>query len=63
MMKRNNQVDYYINKASRMVIDIAISNVVGTIVIGYNEGVKQNINIGKVNNQNNAFIPFQKVKE
>ena len=62
MTNRKNQVEYYINKASRMVISKAIEANVGTIVIGYNEGIKQQTNIGKVNNQNFASIPFQKLK-
>ena len=38
-----------------------IEREIGTIVIGYNEGWKQNINIGKKNNQNFVSVPFLKL--
>ena len=63
MSKRANQVDYYMYKTARMVINKARDENVGTIILGYNEGFKQNINIGKVNNQSFVSIPLQKLKD
>ena len=36
---------------------------VTTLVIGYNKGQKQEINIGKVNNQNTVMIPLYKLRQ
>ena len=55
--KRYNQVRDYLHKASRYVVDHCVSNDLGTLVIGHNEGWKQDINIGKVNNQKFVNIP------
>jgi len=55
--KRYNRVRDYLHKASRYVVDYCVSNNLGTLVIGHNEGWKQDINIGKVNNQKFVNIP------
>lgn len=55
--RRNNQVRDYLNKAARYIIDFCISNQIGTVIIGFNPGMKQEINIGKRNNQNFVQIP------
>ena len=59
--KRNNKMRDFFHKTSRTVVDYCISHNIGTIVVGYNEGWKQNINIGKKNNQNFVFVPFLKL--
>ncbi|MBN1215639.1 MAG: transposase [Candidatus Lokiarchaeota archaeon] len=38
-----------------------ISHNIGVIIIGYNERWKQEIHIGKKNNQNFVFVPFLKL--
>lgn len=62
-LKRGNKVDDYLHKASRSIIDFAIETESGMIVIGENIGWKQNIEIGKRNNQNFVSIPFDKFKQ
>lgn len=52
--KRNRKVDDYLHKSSRMIVNHCIKNNIGTIVIGYNEQWKTEINLGRRNNQ--AFI-------
>ena len=47
--------DFY-NKAASYIIKYCISNDIRTIVIGKNDGWKQNINIGRQNNQTFCFI-------
>lgn len=59
--KRNNKVKDYFHKLSRDIIEYAKSNEVKTIVIGNNTGWKQEVNIGKRNNQNFVNIPFAKL--
>lgn len=58
--KRNNKVNDYIHKASRFVINYCIKHNIKNIVIGYNEGWKNEINIGKKNNQKFVSIPYLK---
>jgi transposase len=50
--RRKNQVNDYLNKAARYIIDFCISRKIGTIIVGYNPTLKQNSNMGKRNNQN-----------
>ena len=56
--KRNNKVEDYIHKASRWIVDWCAENNIDTLVCGYNEGWKQDSNIGKINNQNFVGIPY-----
>ena len=47
---------------NNFLIDWCLENNLNTIVIGYNEGWKTEINIGKKNNQNFVGIPLHKLK-
>ena len=55
---RNEKINDYMHKASRFVIRHCLNNNIGHIVIGYNKEWKQEINLGKRNNQNFVAIPF-----
>ena len=55
--KRNNKVKNYLHKASRLLVNQLVSNGVATVVIGHNKEWKQDINIGKSNNQKFVQIP------
>lgn len=55
---RNNKVKDYLHKSSRKIVNFLVSNDISTLVIGYNEEWKQNINLGRTNNQNFVGIPF-----
>ena len=57
--KRNRKVRDYIHKASRKVIDLAERTGARLIVIGYNSGWKQEVNLGKATNQNFVSIPYR----
>lgn len=59
--KRNNRVSNYLHTASRRVIDWCLSNAVGRLIIGKNDGWKQDINIGKSNNQQFTQIPHARL--
>ncbi len=59
--KRNNKVNDYIHKTTRFIIDYCVENKIKNIVVGYNKGWKNEINIGKRNNQSFVSIPFQKL--
>jgi len=55
--KRNRRVDSYLHTASRRIIDLLISEGIGTLVIGKNPLWKQEVSIGKRNNQQFVQIP------
>ncbi|RKZ44266.1 MAG: hypothetical protein DRR00_28505 [Candidatus Parabeggiatoa sp. nov. 3] len=50
------------HKASRNIIDYAVETNSGLIIVGENKNWKQEINIGKKNNQNFVSIPYDKFK-
>lgn len=56
--KRNNKVIDYLHKSSRKIVNFLVSNNISTLIIGYNEEWKQNINLGKKNNQSFVNLPF-----
>src|SRR5271157_1516702 len=58
LRKRNNTIHDIFHKASRWVVEYCIGHDIGTIVIGYNEGWKQEIELGRLNNQNFVQVPF-----
>ena len=60
-LKRNNKIEDYLHKTSRYIIDYCVEHQIGTIVIGKNDGWKQNINLGTRTNQNFVTIPFYKL--
>lgn len=60
-LKRNNKIKDYFHKTSRAIINFCIENNFGTIAIGYNSGWKQEIQLGKRNNQNFVTVPFLKL--
>lgn len=62
-LKRKNKINDYLHKASRYIINHLVSNNINTLIIGYNPGWKQEVNIGKVNNQKFVSIPFQRFIE
>lgn len=60
-IKRNRTVTDTLHKISFNVIKYAKENEIGTIVVGHNKEWKQEINIGKRNNQNFVNIPHSKL--
>jgi len=59
--KRNQKINDQLHKTSRYIIDYCITHNISKIVIGNNKDWKQNINIGKRNNQNFVTIPHAKL--
>ena len=62
MEKRNNQMTYAINKAAKLIIERAVTNDVGKIIIGYNEGFKD-ITLNDRYNQWSKSIPISRLKD
>ena len=61
--KRNNRVNYFINKASKMIIDYCLKNNIQKIILGYNKNWQKHSNIGRVNNQQFTQIPYSQFKD
>jgi IS605 OrfB family transposase len=61
--KRNCRVENYLHTASRRVINWCLVHGIGTLIIGKNEGWKQQIKIGKQNNQQFVNIPHARLIE
>jgi putative transposase len=59
--KRNNKINDYLHKVSRLLVNYLVSKDISKIVVGKNDGWKQDINIGKKNNQNFVQVPFNKL--
>jgi putative transposase len=58
MDKRNNKISDFIHKSSRWLVNYCMKHKINTLIVGNNKEWKQNINIGKVNNQKFIYIPF-----
>lgn len=55
--KRNLRVRDAVNKAARFIINRCLKDKIGNLVIGWNKGNKQNINIGRKNNYEVVSMP------
>lgn len=56
--KRNNKIKDYLHKCSRFIVNYCLEFNISNVVLGYNKEWKQEISIGKRNNQNFVNIPF-----
>lgn len=61
--KRNNQMRDAVNKAARFIINYCLTNGIGNLVFGWNQGQKSGANIGKHGNQNFTPIPTGRLKD
>ena len=61
--KRNRRLSDYINKIARVIANYCIDSGIGTVVFGWNQGIKLESNMGKRNNQNFYQLPTAKLKE
>ena len=59
--KRNFKILNYLHKASKYIVNQAVSHSLNAIVIGYNKGWKQETKLSKKVNQNFVQIPFEKL--
>ena len=55
--KRNRRILHELHLASRRVIELLVQEGIGTLIIGKNDGWKQEINLGRRSNQNFVVIP------
>lgn len=61
--KRNHQMRDGVNKAAKLIIEHCLRHSIGTLVIGWNEGFKDNANMGVLNNQKFVQMPLGQLKE
>ena len=61
--KRNRKVKDFFHKTSAFIVKYCIQHNIGRIVIGYNTEWKQEVKLGKRNNQNFVQLPFLKLVE
>ena len=61
--KRERWIDNYLNQSVALIVKHTLSLDINTIVCGYNETWKQEINLGKKTNQNFVSIPYYKFKQ
>jgi putative transposase len=54
---RNRQVNHYLHAASKAIVDFMVKQGVGTIIVGKNPLWKQEVGMGKRNNQNFVAVP------
>ena len=57
-MKRTCKIKDYLHKTSRRVVELMYNNNIGTCFIGHNKDWKQEVEMGKKNNQNFVSIPY-----
>lgn len=61
--KRSRQISDYIYKSAKYIVQYCFDHQIGNLVIGYNDGFQQKINLGRVNNQTFAMLPFGQLKD
>ena len=57
-MKRTCKIKDYLHKTSRRIVELMEQNNIGTCFIGHNKGWKNEVEMGKKNNQNFVSIPY-----
>ncbi|AEM79962.1 LOW QUALITY PROTEIN: hypothetical protein Thewi_2638 [Thermoanaerobacter wiegelii Rt8.B1] len=60
--KRQNVIDNFLNQTANLIIKHCLKNQIGTVVVGEMKEIKQEIELGRVNNQNFVGIPYKKFK-
>ena len=55
--RRNRQITHYLHTHSRRMINMLVHEGIGVLIIGKNDGWKQQIRIGRRNNQNFVQVP------
>lgn len=56
--KRYWRIENYFHHVSKMIVELCQKHNCGTIIIGKNDGWKQELNLGKKTNQNFQYVPF-----
>ena len=62
-IKRNSVLKDYLHKTAQFIVGYCLKNQIGNICLGELKGIKQNIRMGKQNNQNFVNVPIQTLKQ
>jgi len=62
-INRNSVITDYLHKTAQFLIGYCLENQIGHMCLGNLKNIKQNIRMGKRNNQNFVNIPIQKLKQ
>ena len=57
-LRRNRKIKDYMHKVSRKIVEYMEANSFNTLFVGKNVGWKDSINLGRINNQNFVYIPY-----
>lgn len=57
LRKRYWRIENYFHHTSKLIVDLCVKEGIGRIIIGKNDGWKQNINLGRKTNQAFCFVP------
>jgi IS605 OrfB family transposase len=55
--KRNRRITHALHTTSKQIVDLLVAEKIGTLIIGKNDGWKQEVEMGTRNNQNFVQIP------
>lgn len=58
---REQYIEDVFHKISRKIVNLLIDSKITKLIVGYNKGWKQNVNMGKKNNQKFTQIPFARL--
>ena len=61
--KRNAKINDYMHKASKYIVNWCVNHDISAIIIGKNRDWKQEVSMGKKNNQTFVQIPFARLIE
>ena len=60
--KRERQIQNFVYCSAKYIVEYCIRNDIGNIIVGYNDGFQDKVNLGKINNQAFAMLPYGKFK-
>ena len=61
--KRNRQIQDFIYCSAKYIVNYCIEHQIGNIVVGWNDGFQNKVDLGKVNNQTFTMLPYGKFKD
>lgn len=61
--KRNRQIQDFIYCSAKYIVNYCIKHQIGNIVVGWNDGFQDKVDLGKVNNQTFTMLPYGKFKD
>src|SRR5699024_10743881 len=59
--KKQLQLNHFFHCATKMIVDYCTDNDISRVVIGDIKGIRENSNLGKVNNQKLHSLPYEKI--